>query len=47
MTSPEKSNITRRRRSEEPRPLFPVRRDMDDIFEDFRRDMESMFHSWP
>ena len=44
MTTSEKSNIRRR---EEASPLVPMRRHMDDIFEDFRREMESMFHPWP
>jgi HSP20 family protein len=44
MTNSEKSNIRRTR--EESRPLLPITRHMDDIFEDFRRDMESMFHPW-
>src|SRR5512134_2879983 len=50
MTSPEKTNITkaRRRTGEGPSSLLPITRHMDDIFEDFRRDMESMFsHVWP
>jgi HSP20 family protein len=46
MTNSEKSNIRKRKR-EEARPFLPMTRYMDDIFEDFRRDMESMFHSWP
>jgi HSP20 family protein len=44
MTSSEKSNIKRR---EEASPLLPIRRHMDNIFEDFRTEMESMFHPWP
>jgi HSP20 family protein len=44
MTTSEKSNIRRR---EEASPLVPMRRHMDNIFEDFRREMESMFHPWP
>jgi HSP20 family protein len=46
MTSSEKSNI-KRRTLEETRPSLPMTRYMNDIFEDFRRDMESMFNSWP
>jgi HSP20 family protein len=46
MTSSEKSNITKRTR-EEARALLPITHYMDDIFEDFRRDMESIFNSWP
>jgi HSP20 family protein len=45
MTNSEKPNIVKKR--EEPRPFLPITRHMDDIFEDFRRDMESMFHAWP
>jgi HSP20 family protein len=40
------SNLARRR-SDESRPLLPITRHMDDIFEDFRRDVESMFRPWP
>jgi hypothetical protein len=46
MTNSKGTNITRRI-GEEPRPFFPISRHVDDIFEDFRRDMESVFHSWP
>lgn len=46
MTSPEKPNI-RRSSGEESGPLLPITRHMDDIFETFRRDVESMFHPWP
>jgi hypothetical protein len=42
MTTPEKTSIERK----EPRPFLPMRRHIDDIFEDFRNEMESMFHSW-
>jgi HSP20 family protein len=48
MTSSEKTNITRRRRGEESRPLAPIMRHMDDVFEDFRTDMENIFQRlWP
>ena len=43
MTTSEKTSIERK----ESRPFSPIARHMDDIFEDFRRDMESMFHPWP
>jgi HSP20 family protein len=45
LTATEKTTIEKRK--EEPRPFLPIARHMDKIFEDFRRDMESMFHSWP
>lgn len=44
MASSEKTNITRRRRGEESRPLAPIMRHMNDIFEDFRTDVENIFH---
>ena len=43
MTTSEKTGIEKK----ESRPFLPMRRHIDDIFEDFRRDMEGMFHSWP
>jgi len=44
MTTSEKSNIRRR---EEASPLVPMRQHMDNVFEDFRRELGSMFHPWP
>jgi HSP20 family protein len=43
MTASEKSNI---RRTEEVRSFVPISRHLDNVFEDFRREMESMFHTW-
>ena len=43
MTRSEKTSIERRKES---RPLLPITRHMDEIFEDFRRDMESMFRPY-
>jgi len=43
MTTSEKSNI---RRSQGPSPLVPAGRYLDNIFEDFRREMESMLSLW-
>jgi HSP20 family protein len=45
MTTSEKTSIERRK--EESRPFLPIARHMDEIFEDFRRDMENMFRPWP
>lgn len=45
MTATEKTSIEKRK--EQPRTFSPIARHMDRIFEDFRRDMESMFNSWP
>lgn len=45
MASSEKTNITRRRRGEESRPLAPIMRHMNDIFEDFRTDVEKHISS--
>ncbi len=44
MPSSEKSNIRTR---EEARPLVPISRHLDNIVEDFRKEMESMFHPSP
>jgi hypothetical protein len=44
MTATEKTSIQKK---EQPRPFLPIARHMDKIFEDFRRDIESMFNSWP
>jgi HSP20 family protein len=46
MTSSEKSNI-RRRTQDERRSSLPTTRHVDDIFEDFRRQMDNMLYSWP
>jgi HSP20 family protein len=43
MTTSEKTSIERRKES---RPLLPIARHMDEIFEDFRQDMESMFRPY-
>jgi HSP20 family protein len=43
MTTSEKSNIRRR---QEAGSLTPATRYFDDIFEDFRREMENMFRPW-
>ena len=44
MTISGRSNIKRR---EDSSPAFPLRRHIDDIFEDFRREMETLFDQWP
>jgi HSP20 family protein len=46
MSNLEKPNIRKRSR-EESGPLVPITRRMDEIFEDFRREVEGMFHPWP
>jgi HSP20 family protein len=43
MTTSEKSNLIR----QEANPLVPVGRYLDNMFEDFRRKMDSMFNLWP
>jgi HSP20 family protein len=45
MSASEKTNMERKK--EESRRFLPITRHMDEIFDDFRRDMENMFHSWP
>jgi HSP20 family protein len=42
MTTSEKTSIEKK----ESHPFLPMRRHIDDIFEDFRNEMESMFRSW-
>jgi HSP20 family protein len=43
MTTSEKSNLRR----QEANPLVPIIRYLDNMFEDFRRKIDSMFHLWP
>jgi HSP20 family protein len=42
MTTSEKSNLRR----QEANPLIPLSRYLDNVFEDFRREMESMLRPW-